>query len=131
LTNRTQPTTVNVSGVLAPCVSRDLLSPSPITSGTFAAPVNRDTSCLELLNGGPGSRVFRWNTGRTSTFTFNSISNYIQGQIVVTLNGTITSGDFTGATVTQESILVADLTRCGDPGGLTRTNGITTLAIIL
>lgn len=128
LTNRVQSTTIGVSGVLSPCLS---LSDPSIRSGTYGSPVTRDTSCLELLNGGPGTRVFRWSTGRTSTFSFNSISNYVQGQIVVTLNGTITSGQFSGATVTQETVLVADLTRCGDPAGLTTANGLTTLAIVL
>src|SRR6185312_672421 len=94
LTFTTTPTSITTAGQLGPCVS---LSDPTVTSGSHGSTFSRTTSCLGLLNTGPGTRVFHWSNGQTSSFSFSSTSPYVAGQLVTTLRGTITAGEFAGS----------------------------------
>ncbi|MEU4449306.1 hypothetical protein AB0K14_38250 [Actinosynnema sp. NPDC050801] len=82
-----------------PCVS---LSNPAITSGTrTASGPARGLSCLELLRNGSATLTITWNTGQTSTISFNYTVNIVGAAMVVTYTGTVTSGLFAGSTVLQ------------------------------
>jgi hypothetical protein len=124
----TQATSITTAGQLDPCVS---VSDPTVTSGTFGSTFTRTTSCLALLDTGTGTRVFHWSNGNTSSFTFSSTSTYVTGQIVTTLRGTITAGEFAGSSAVQVVAFVADLTKCLLPGGVTGSTGVGDLTIYL
>jgi hypothetical protein len=128
LTFATTPTSITTAGQLGPCVS---VSDPTVTSGTHGSTFSRTTSCVGLLNTGPGTRVFHWSNGQTSSFTFSSTSTYVAGQLVTTLRGTITAGEFAGSSAVQVATFAADLTKCLQPGGLTGATGVGNLTIYL
>ncbi|MEU4746985.1 hypothetical protein AB0G02_41910, partial [Actinosynnema sp. NPDC023658] len=57
--------------------------------------------CLELLRNGSATLTITWNTGQTSTISFNYTVNIVGAAMVVTYTGTVTSGLFAGSTVLQ------------------------------
>lgn len=128
LTLTTTPTSITTAGQLGPCVS---VSDPTVTSGSHGSTFSRTTSCVGLLNTGAGTRVFHWSNGQTSTFSFSSTSTYVLGQLVTTLRGTITAGEFAGSSAVQVATFAADLTKCLQPGGLTGATGVGNLTIYL
>jgi hypothetical protein len=76
------------------------------------------TSCLRVLNPGSGSKTVTWNTGQTSTFSYNKVSSNV-GSNVVTETGIITSGLFAGSTAVETVTGAADTLQCLSPPGLT------------
>jgi len=91
------PQTVQISTnlIYSPCVSTDPTL-TAATSGSVSSFVG--ASCLMLPFVGSGSFTLFWNNGNTSTFTFNAASAIVGGLIVLTRTGTITAGQFQGAT---------------------------------
>ncbi|QFZ20889.1 hypothetical protein [Saccharothrix syringae] len=120
------PQTIGVNHVLAPCIPATVPGP---TSGTTSASVQRTASCLDLAEPGTGQTTITWNTGQSSTFTYNRTVTNIGGNAVTTLTGAITSGLFTGdaavSVITGPTINPLD---CLHPG-LTRRTGVVTLTI--
>lgn len=127
LTLTTHTTNITVSGQLGPCVA---ISDLTLTSGTYGSAFTRDRSCLDPLGASSGTRTFHWSNGNTSTFSYNSTSTHVTGATVDTLRGTITAGEFAGATATQVTTLVDNLVDCLTPGGMTEAGGETVLTIV-
>jgi hypothetical protein len=122
-----QTVTLTAQTTFGTCVS--LTHPS-IVSGTVPAnSVTTTSSCNQLLGTASPTFTITWNTGQTSTLTANTYTDKVDGQPVVILLGSITSGLFAGATVTEQTVLTGDLTACLGPG-LTATSGPAILTII-
>ena len=122
-----QNVSVTINGILAPCTSSD----PTITSGTYLHNVNAVVSCSTVLAAQAGTRVFQWSNGQSSTFSYNRTVNNVGGQTTVTFTGTIVSGQFTGATVIQQVVLVTpNSLQCLAPPGLTALGpGVSVLTI--
>lgn len=100
LTNTPRDTTVTIDGNLGAladpgsCVSVGTRVSSVSYHEVFTFP---NDSCTTGGINLPGSRVFKWDDGESSTFTFSaSIVNGV-GTEIVTLTGTITAGRFDGS----------------------------------
>ncbi|KAG0211848.1 ATP-dependent DNA helicase sgs1 [Mortierella sp. GBA30] len=106
---------VVVTGILAPCTSSD----SGITAGTYTESFTATLSCSSLLAGRSGTRLFRWDNGKTSTFAFNRALNNGGGQTTVTFTGDIVSGEFAGDTVLEQVVFATPSFQCLAPPGLT------------
>jgi hypothetical protein len=63
-----------------------------------------NASCLNIFDPGSGTKIIKWNTGQTSTFSFNRVGSNVGGATVVTETGTITAGLFVGDTAVEEII---------------------------
>lgn len=124
LTNTLRPTTLTVTGNVS-CTQ--LLPPATYT-GTYGGTFQRDYSCLTLLNGGPGSRTITWSDHKTSTFTFQSQNNAVNGQFVALRTGSISGQRFNGAGAVEEGTGLADLTACTTQG-LSQVNTLTVLTL--
>lgn len=92
LTDTPQTVTFSVSGQLFNCTSSSAPTGSYAESG--AVP---NATCSSILSAGSGTRVFHWNNNAIapSTFSYNRIVSRVDGNIVVTALGSITSGTFT------------------------------------
>ena len=84
-----------------------------------------------MLAAQAGTRVFQWSNGQSSTFSYNRTANNVGGQTTVTFTGTIVSGQFAGATVIQQVVLVTpNSVQCLAPPGLTALGpGVSVLTI--
>ncbi|GGV58846.1 hypothetical protein GCM10010245_91990 [Streptomyces spectabilis] len=88
------------------------------------------SSCLSPLLVSPGSEVIHWNTGDTSTFTFDATVTQIGALTVITRTGTITSGMFAGATATHVTTAEPlNTPQCLTPPGITSREAIDELTI--
>ncbi|MFY1830731.1 hypothetical protein ACN47A_32755 [Myxococcus fulvus] len=130
LRNTPQDVVVSGSNELSNCYS---VLGDPVTSASrpsFSA-LFPHYSCLSLVESGPSTAVFTWNTGETSTFTFTRLTTRVEGLLfVLTHVGTVSAGKFEGATaVRATSILATDLEACGSPEGLSEMTGATTLTL--
>jgi hypothetical protein len=127
VTTASQTITVTYHLDLGACVS--LTNPA-VTNGTSSGTVTIPLSCTDLLSTMSATQDFTWNTGQTSRFSFLRTVTTANGQTVLTLTGTITSGLFAGSpavlTVVQPTV---DLLACQSPGGLTRLDGISTFVV--
>ena len=90
LTNTPHPLTVTTADNFPVCIhaSAPILMPA-----TAQAQISRTASCLDLLGGGPGTRVLHWANGQTSTYSFVSSAT---GNVVLTpllANGTLNLND--------------------------------------
>jgi hypothetical protein len=92
LTSTPQTVTFTVSGQLFNCTSGSAPTGYYAESGT--AP---NATCTSVLSAGSGTRVFHWNNSAIppSTFSYNRVVSRVNGNIVVTALGSITSGTFT------------------------------------
>ena len=88
-------------------------------------------SCVQPLFSGPGETVIKWNNGQQSTLSVNGVVTTVGGQVVDTFTGSVSAGEFTGASV------IAVLTeaqpnaiQCLTRQGLTRASGTDTLQIL-
>jgi hypothetical protein len=113
LTNTAKQTTITSSTSWATCVSPT--HPS-VTAGSTGNQISKLESCTSALGGFSSSNTITWNTGQTSTFTFNGYTQEINGQYVIVLTGSITAGLFTGALATEQTTLLGDLTACSGAG---------------
>jgi len=112
------PQTVGVATtkILAPCTSSD----PTITAGTMQSAFTATLSCSTLFAGRSGTEILSWSNRRSSTFTFNRAVNDVGGQTTVTQTGSITSGEFAGATAVEQIVYVTPSTlQCLAPPGLT------------
>ncbi|MFD5560813.1 hypothetical protein [Kitasatospora griseola] len=127
LTNTPQTVQRSGTNIHTPCVST--LPPFSF-SGSTSFTSTTTLSCLSLTEANTGTDVIAWTTGRTSTFAYNRTVTIVQGQTVVTLTGSITAGDFAGATAVETITSVnLDLTACVTPQGVTSTYGVSELTI--
>jgi hypothetical protein len=119
--------TVTVQAIYSPCVSA---SEPTLTAGHSGVTVHETRSCLDLAVPGTATRIYAWNTGQTSTFTYNRTVTSLGGDEVVTLTGTITAGLFAGDTAVEVIIgPTLDTLACLSPPGITSRIGVTTLTI--
>lgn len=98
LTNTPKDTTVTIDGKLGTGANPgSCLSTAGVSSASYHEVFTfpHDTCTTAGLNL-PGSRVFAWDNGQTSTFTFTSSIANAAGSEIVTLTGTITAGRFSG-----------------------------------
>jgi hypothetical protein len=98
LTSAPRDTTVTINGLLGSAGNPGLCVAlgKRITSATYREVFNRPSaSCVQALFNGPGSRVIVWGDGRSSIFTFSAQIQTLPVASLVTLTGTITSGEFT------------------------------------
>lgn len=126
LTNSLQQTTIASATSWATCVSPT--HPS-IVAGSTGNQISKSESCMSLLGGFSSSNTITWNTGQTSTFTFNGSTEEVDGQYVIVLTGSITSGLFTGALASEQTTLLGDLTACSS-AGIAANGGPSLLQII-
>lgn len=123
LTTR-RPVDVSVHNVLS-CTS---LTHPAVTQGHVLATIHDlERSCTDLAASGSGSYTITWNTGETSTIGYTRSANYVLGTLVIVENGTVTSGTFTGDSVTHVVELAnLGLLACLAEPGLTSASGIGT-----
>jgi hypothetical protein len=87
-------------------------------------------SCLSIGQTGSSIRVITWNTGQTSSFSYNAMSSIVNGNTVVTLTGAITAGLFAGDAAEEVIVSPAlNLLGCLTPPGITSLFSATTLTI--
>lgn len=131
LTNTPSPVILSFTANYQPCVNA--LDPLEFrtgrASGASSVPVLR--SCTDLLVPNHLTRTITWSTGTTSTWEFDSTSQYANGQLVTTSTGSIVAGEFSGSTAIGVTTFVASLTACSSRAGLTQIGGPTTLRIVL
>jgi hypothetical protein len=127
LTNTTRLTVGTVAENVSGCLS---LTQPAITSGTSSGSFASPNSCNNLLAGGPSTQTFTWNTGQTSTFSFNTLVNIVAGQIVLVSNGTVTAGAFAGETLAKTAVLTTNLSDCSTPAGLPGASGPLTILTV-
>lgn len=89
-------------------------------------------SCESLLAPVPATWTINWGDGATSTFTFNSTVEAVDGNLVITAPGTITAGRYAGSTALATFILEnlgATLENLCATTGVTNATGASTLTI--
>jgi len=132
LTNDTASRTFTRGAVYSTCVRVGEL---PLTT-TATAPTGSavaQSSCETLLGVGSGSHEIVWADGGVSTFSYTRDSNSVGGNVVITRNGTISSGRYAGAVVVETVTyagLVAGLAACDTPQGITTLSGLVVLTIV-
>ncbi|MEU4445213.1 hypothetical protein AB0K14_23460 [Actinosynnema sp. NPDC050801] len=124
LLNTRRPVDVSVHNVLS-CTS---LTDPAVTGGHVQATIHGlDRSCTDVAASGSGSYTITWNTGDTSTISYNRTANYVLGTLVAVETGTVTAGKFTGDSTTHVVELPnLNLLDCLTEPGLTSTSGIGT-----
>ncbi|ROO87797.1 hypothetical protein EDD29_5439 [Actinocorallia herbida] len=131
LTLTPQNVTATETDTITSCISTDPTITGVITGGPYSYPVPGASCNAVQLNPAGGTLVVAWNNGRTSTLTglIGTLTN-TAGILQNTAVGTVTAGEFTGATavITWIYPLVNPL-QCLLPGGLTVQDGTTALQI--
>ena len=123
------PRTVHVKGediYGGPCISSD----PTLASGIDRFDATLPLSCEQPFFNGPGTTVIKWNNGQQSTLSVNGVVTTNGGQIVDTFTGTVTAGEFTGASVL--AVLTEaqpNAAQCASQQGVTSESGTTTLQI--
>ena len=131
LTNTQQEEQVTATTSYSPCV---VLGVSGISSGTaYSNPPIRDLSCTALLGGGPSIRIINWSNGLSSTLSYTSNVNSVNGLLVVTMTGNISAGLFKGQSavgvVTVNNLSQADFLTACSGSGVVSLSGPSTLTI--
>lgn len=127
LTTQTVTATVNTHyGTCASVTDPTIHSASPTLVQRQAT-----LSCVALLSSAPspGTIVYRWDNGQTSTFQYSNSLTQAAGLLTVTATGSIVSGEFAGASAVAVAEDVALPTDCLSAGGLTSQTGEITLTI--
>ncbi|HWO24311.1 MAG TPA: hypothetical protein VNO30_36455 [Kofleriaceae bacterium] len=128
LTLTRQSVSVTETDIYSSCTSTD----STLTSGslgtfTFTLP---NAACNDLQTFGPGDITIFWNNNQSSTATLSFEVTVTGGILQEVGTGTITAGEFTGATATLSWVYaVVNPLLCLVPGGLTTQDGIITAQI--
>jgi hypothetical protein len=125
LTFTPQPTSVNSTGTLGPCVGTD----SPIVSASLSIVAHGTQGCL--LGSAAGFLQLQWNDLTTSTIQ-GSIAASVRpdGEVVTVATGKVIAGRFLDDTVVLTFTgLQSQLTACLAPPGVTATAGPATLTI--
>ena len=136
LTNTAKPTTIVDDGNLN-IISEHSPTGSCIAIGSSATAGERNVTaqinlgCTQLITE-TGVETINWNDGQSTSFTFTANVTRGLATTVIVETGTVTSGEFTGATVV-ESFTAPNLAflGCGTPGGVTSLDFITAIAITL
>lgn len=126
LTNTLATRTITQSGTYATCVAP--LNPSLHTVTIAPESETGMASCLVPLGTYSQTSTLRWNTGQTSTFTYNVTASIDDGEFVLLLTGSITAGLLNGATATNELVLESDPTACAG-SGVTLSSGPAVLTV--
>jgi hypothetical protein len=127
LTTTPTSTLIFSNDTFGPCVSTDTSISGAVAYSQTSVP---NATCDSLLSGGSGQTTFFWSNGSNSTFSYTRATVEVNGEIVATETGTITSGEFAGNIATEvlaEPTL--DLTAC-ENGGLSSASGTATLEIL-
>jgi hypothetical protein len=127
LTSTPTSTLLFSDDTFGPCVSTD----TTISGGiAYSQTADSTASCGTLLSDGSGSTAFFWSNGNSSTFSYTRTTVDLNGEIVSTETGTITSGEFAGNLATEVNVLpTLDLTAC-QSAGLSSASGTATLEIL-
>ncbi|WP_027008487.1 hypothetical protein [Conexibacter woesei] len=124
LTNTPAPTAVAFTQNYG-CVSP---TDPAIRSGLYSSAITAPATCALVTTGATRTRLIRWNTGETSSFTFTSTVRTFGNLITARRAGTITAGKFAGATANEQVVGTADLASC-DGAGASRYSAATVLTI--
>lgn len=99
----------------------------------FSAPF----SCSNLFSTAPTTWTIEWGDAvspATSTFVFTATAVPLEGNLVVTAPGSITSGRFSGHSATAAFVLTnlaaTIANQCATPSGVTSASGTATLVIL-
>ncbi|WP_026422287.1 hypothetical protein [Actinokineospora inagensis] len=125
LTLTPQTITVQETDTIPSCTSTDATLTSVTTGGTYSYSVpNAACNYLELNPAGGGTFTIHWNNGQTSTVTgLASELTSTGGLVQNTATGTVTAGEFTGASASIAWIyLLVNPLQCLSPG-LTSQDG--------
>jgi len=111
LTTKPQDVSNAISRTYGPCVSA---ADPALTSGSSTFTVtDKAFSCLDLLAAHPATFTITWNTGATSTVVGNAVPSVAGAVHTVLVTGTVTSGEFAGDTVVENSTGAAtSIARC-------------------
>jgi hypothetical protein len=120
--------TLTVNTIYAPCKSPSVPGVTSATNkASFPIP---GASCLNPFDPGSGTKNLNWNTGQTSTFSFNRIGSNVGGTNVIISTGTITNGLFAGATALETVVGPSlDILKCLMEPGITDRYTTVTLQI--
>ncbi|MFJ3176711.1 hypothetical protein ACIPJK_39215 [Streptomyces roseus] len=91
-------TDLSIDTNYGPCTSTS--NPS-VTSGSRHIDITLPRSCSQILQTAPTTYTITWNTGQTSTITGTRTNTLSGAVLVVTVNGSVTAGLFSGDTVVQ------------------------------
>ncbi len=125
ITNTPQSTTVKVDGSHTTCLS---LSDPTIHSAGYNLTIQRDFSCVDFTV--PIFDIkYIFNNGKSSTVHYvTSETANVEGEIVITSVGTVTSGEFVGdmaiRTITDTTLSPE---QCLTTQGVTSVTGVVTL----
>jgi len=126
LTDTVQTTTASVSYVYPLCAGLDLTITSATINRTGALPLSCSTSTLAFR-----TETVKWNNGNDSVLQLNNFADVNMGTLrVFGENGTVTSGEFAGATVFESSSYLLSLFQgCSDSNPMASLSGNSALAI--
>ena len=130
LTNAPQPVALHVENTFQPCLN--LTHPLELRTGTASTNLPAvSRTCSSVLEARPGTRVIHWSTGTTSTFTFIAEATSLAGGAVqVVQQGSITAGEFQGATAIGVVVLAStEFANCATTG-VTSQGGAMTLTLL-
>ncbi|MET9500040.1 hypothetical protein [Streptomyces sp. NPDC006552] len=129
LTSARQSSTVSIDTQYRNCLAP---TEPALSSGSRSSVFTRETSCLDLANGGQRTYTIDWNTGQQSTLSGMSTANVVGAVLTTTTTGTVTSGLFQGATFIQQVVSIPNLniTLCTvGAGSLAHLDNTVTLVI--
>jgi hypothetical protein len=134
LTNTAKSTTVVVDGDLnvidahSPTGSCLALG-SSASAGERNVTAQLDVGCTQLIVES-GVETINWNDGQSTSFDFSANVTRGLSNTVIVETGTVTSGEFTGASVV-ETFVAPNLAfaGCGTPGGVTSLDFATAITI--
>jgi hypothetical protein len=128
LTQTAASTFISSADTFGPCVSTD----RTISGGlAYTEESDASASCSTLLSESSGSTTFLWSNGKSSTFSYNKTTIDVNGEIISTETGTITSGEFAGNLTTEVLVLpTLDLSACESSAGISTASGTATLTIL-
>ncbi len=118
-----QMTTIHVVGNLPLCPLG-----GSVSSVRWDYSTSNMKSCVDLLTPNSGTMKLLYNDGLTSDFTYTTTITVVGGNNVVTQTGTITAGEFAGATAEAVKTQLAIDPLC--IGGIASSAGATTLTIV-
>jgi hypothetical protein len=136
LTNTAKSTSIvddgnlNVIGPHSPTGSC-LAIGSSATAGERDVTAQLDLGCTQLIVEN-GVETINWNDGQSTSFTFSANVTRGLSTTVILETGTVTSGEFLGASVV-ETFTAPNLAflACGTPGGVTSLDFLTAITITL
>ncbi|MFD7919810.1 hypothetical protein ACFV3R_11360 [Streptomyces sp. NPDC059740] len=127
LTNTPRSVTAQGTNNLGPCVVPN----TDITAGTITFGSTGDYSCQGLLASTQEVNVVHWSDGSTSTLQVTRTATKVNGQLINTFTGSVTSGTFHGASVVWTiTNLTLSLLACETQEGLTSLTGVDVFTLV-